>query len=69
MENSQILALPVVADNMRTRDRYKPEKRLESRPETLPKPQIFRTVHGVRPARNASQTPLARLMLSATTSS
>ncbi|MEJ4455279.1 hypothetical protein SKB07_16140, partial [Enterococcus faecium] len=51
-----LLLLPVVAEH-RTSDRFKPWKRLESRPEALPKTQIFRTVRGIK------------LMLSATTSS
>ncbi len=66
---SRLIPLPVVADNMRTRDRFKPQQRLEPRPEALPKPQISRTVRGVRPAENTGQTPPARSMLSATTSS
>ena len=44
--------LPVTADNMRSWDRVKPEKRLGPRPERLPKPQVSRTVRGVMPARN-----------------
>jgi len=50
MGNDQILPLPVVADNMRPRDQVKPQERLDPRSEASPKPQIFRTVRGVRPA-------------------
>jgi len=69
VKTSRLLPLPVVTDNMRTRDRIKPEKRLAPRLEALPKPQIYQTVRGVRPAKDAGQTPSARPMLSATTSS
>ena len=50
------MSLPVVADSMRTGDRFKPQKRLEPRPEALPKPQISRTVRGVEPAKKRRST-------------
>jgi len=64
-----MLSLPVVADNMRTWDRVRPQERLAPRLEALLKPQIYQTVCGVSPAKDAGQTPPARPMLSATTSS
>jgi len=48
------LPLPVVVDDMRPRDRAKPEKRLAPRPEALPKPQVSRPVRGVRPENRRS---------------
>ena len=54
---SIICRFPVVVDSMRTWDRFKPQKRLEPRPEALQKPQISRTVRGVRPAK---ETPVKR---------
>jgi len=52
------LPLPVVVDDMRPRDRAKPEKRLVPRPEALPKPQVSRAARGVRPENRRSNATL-----------
>jgi len=60
MKGCWYLPLPVVVDNMRPRDRAKPEKRLAPRPKASQSPQISRPVRGVRPEKrrsNATHTP------------